>query len=162
MRIRFSFALVVTGSILSLWLSACSDDETGTTGGATSPAETTTETSPSPVPAVCSSVEELQTSAQGLTEVDLTEDGADALATGLEDVSNSLADVEQDAEETFSSDIAAVRSSIDDVEAVVQQLQSGASAQDVATEAASALSSLSGSVAGLVATSEEQGCDLSS
>ena len=24
MRIRFSFALVVTGSILSLWLSACS------------------------------------------------------------------------------------------------------------------------------------------
>ena len=162
MRIRFAFALVIIGSILSLGLSACSNDEPGTTTGATAPAESTTETSPSPVPALCSSVEELQTSAQGLTEADLTEDGADALATGLEDVKNALADVEQEAEETFSSDIAAVRSSIDDVEAVVQQVQGGASVQDVASEAASALSSLSGSVAGLVATSEDQGCNLSS
>ena len=162
MRTRFAFALVIIGSILSLGLSACSNDEPETTTGATAPAESTTETSPSPVPALCSSVEELQTSAQGLTEADLTEDGADALATGLEDVKNALVDVEQEAEETFSSDIAAVRSSIDDVEAVVQQVQGGASVQDVASEAASALSSLSGSVTGLVATSEDQGCNLSS
>lgn len=162
MRIRFAFALVIIGSILTLGLSACSNNEPGTTTGATAPAESTTETSPSPVPALCSSVEELQTSAQGLTGADLTEDGADALATGLEDVKNALADVEQEAEATFSSDIAAVRSSVDDVEAVVQQVQGGASVQDVASEAASALSSLSGSVAGLVATSEDQGCNLSS
>ena len=178
MRTRFAFALVIIGSILSLGLSACSNDEPETTTGATAPAESTTRAfisaasrhvresrdgeSPSPVPALCSSVEELQTSAQGLTEADLTEDGADALATGLEDVKNALVDVEQEAEETFSSDIAAVRSSIDDVEAVVQQVQGGASVQDVASEAASALSSLSGSVAGLVATSEDQGCNLSS
>ena len=162
MRTRFAFALVIIGSILSLGLSACSNNEPGTTTGATAPAESTTETSPSPVPALCSSVEELQPSAQGLTEADLTEDGADALATGLEDVKNALVDVEQEAEETFSSDIAAVRSSIDDVEAVVQQVQGGASVQDVASEAASALSSLSGSVTGLVATSEDQGCNLSS
>ena len=162
MRTRFAFALVIIGSILSLGLSACSNDEPETTTGATAPAESTAGTSPSPVPALCSSVEELQTSAQGLTEADLTEDGADALATGLEDVKNALVDVEQEAEETFSSDIAAVRSSIDEVEAVVQQVQGGASVQDVASEAASALSSLSGSVAGLVATSEDQGCNLSS
>ena len=162
MRTRFAFALVIIGSILSLGLSACSNDEPETTTGATAPAGSTAGTSSSPVPALCSSVEELQTSAQGLTEADLTEDGADALATGLEDVKNALADVEQEAEATFSSDIAAVRSSIDDVEAVVQQVQGGASVQDVASEAASALSSLSGSVAGLVATSEDQGCNLSS
>ena len=162
MRTRFAFALVIIGSILSLGLSACSNDEPETTTGATAPAGSTAGTSPSPVPALCSSVEELQTSAQGLTEADLTEDGADALATGLEDVKNALVDVEQEAEETFSSDIAAVRSSIDDVDAVVQQVQGGASVQDVASEAASALSSLSGSVAGLVATSEDQGCNLSS
>ena len=162
MRIRLPFALVVLGSLLLLGLSACSDDETASTEGTTPPEETTVETSPSPVPALCSSVEVLETSVQGLTEVNLEEDGADALTQGLEDVKSALADVEQEAEETFSSDIAAVQSSIDGVEAVVQQLQGGASAQDVASEAASALSSLSGSVAGLVATSEEQGCDLSS
>ena len=94
--------------------------------------------------------------------MDIEDDGADALTQSLEDVGSTLEDVQQEAEETFSSDIAAVQSSIDDLEAVVQQLQGGATAQDVATEAASALSSLSGSVAGLVATSEEQGCGLSS
>ncbi len=162
MRIRLPFALVVFGFLLMLGLSACSDDETPTTEGTTSPEEITTETSSSPVPALCSSVEVLQTSAQGLTDVNLEEDGAEALTQGLEDVKSALADVEREAEETFSSDIAAVQSSIDDVEAVVQQVQGGATAQDVASEAASALSSLSGSVGGLVATSEEQGCDLSS
>ena len=162
MRIRPPFALVVFGSMLMLGLSACSDDETPTTEGTTAPEEITTETSSSPVPEVCSSVEVLQTSAQGLTDVNLEEDGAEALTQGLEDVKSALADVEREAEETFSSDIAAVQSSIDDVEAVVQQVQGGATAQDVASQAASALSSLSGSVAGLVATSEEQGCDLSS
>ncbi len=75
---------------------------------------------------------------------------------------SALADVEQEAVAAFSSDIAAVQSSISDLEAVVQRVQGGASAQEVASEAASALSSLSGSISGLVATSEEQGCNLSS
>ncbi len=162
MRRRLPFALVVLGFLLSLGLSACSNDETPSTEGTTSPEETATETSTSPVPALCSSVEDLQTSVQGLTDVNLEEDGAEALTQGLEDVKSALADVELEAEETFSSDVAAVQSSIDDLEAVVQQVQGGASAQDVASEAASALTSLSGSVAGLVATSEEQGCGLSS
>ena len=145
-----------------LGLAACSDDEPASPEGTTTPEETMNEMSPSPVPALCSSVEDLETSVQDLTDVDIEDDGADALTQSLEDVGSTLEDVQQEAEETFSSDIAAVQSSIDDLEAVVQQLQGGATAQDVATEAASALSSLSGSVAGLVATSEEQGCGLSS
>ncbi len=162
MCIRFPIAQVVLGSLLLFVLSACSDDEPASPEGTTPPEETTVEASPSPVPALCSSVEDLETSVEELTEVDIEDDGADALTQSLEDVESALADVQQEAEETFSSDIAAIQSSIGDLEAVVQQLQGGASAQDVASEAASALSSLSGSVSGLVATSEDQGCNLSS
>ncbi len=79
MRIRFPFALVFFSSLLLLGLGACSDDEPSSTEVTTPPGETTTETSASPVPALCSSVEELETSVQGVTDVDLEEDGADAL-----------------------------------------------------------------------------------
>jgi len=109
---------------------------------------------------LCQSVDDLQSSLGGLTDVNVVNDGIDALTQPLDAVKSSLADIQQAGGETFSSDISAVQSSIGDLEDIIQQVQDGATVQEVAADTATALASLSSAVQGLVTTAQGQNCDV--
>jgi len=164
-----------------LWLSTCSSEEqtpestgattgatgatteaTGATTGATGAASTgaTGETlSESPM---CQSVAELQASLQGVTGVNLSEDGVDALSQHLDAVKSAVDDLKHSkGEDTVSPDIRAVETAIAEVEAVLQELHEGASVPDVGSDAATAVASLSSAIGASVANAQSQGCQLS-
>jgi hypothetical protein len=112
--------------------------------------------SPSPL---CQSIEDLQTDVQGLRDVDMSIDGMDeALATEADAVRTSFAEVQQEANDAFSTDISAVESALGGIDDIVQQLQSGTALTDVATQAGAAVTAVVTSIEALVQTAQDQGC----
>jgi outer membrane murein-binding lipoprotein Lpp len=108
--------------------------------------------------ALCQSIDDLRSDVQSLRDVNVVDDGIDALTTQIDAVKGSLSDVKQEAEDTFASDIDAVEASLTDIESVVQLVQGGTALADVATEATTALSSLVTSIESLVQTVDDQEC----
>lgn len=107
---------------------------------------------------LCQSIDDLESSIQGLGDVNVAEEGVDALTQQLDEVKNSFDRAKQELGEAFSADVSQVESAFDDVDGVVQQVQGGAAIQSVATQAAAALSALVTSIQGLVTTAQEQDC----
>lgn len=108
--------------------------------------------------ALCQSIDGLRSDLQSLRDVNVVDDGIDALTTQIDAVKASLADVKQEAGDTFSSDIGAVETAITDVEGIVQQVQGGTALTDVAPQAITAVSALVTAVEGLVQTAKDQEC----
>ncbi len=155
------------GLTLGLALSACSSsgESTGPTAstavtGSTASTAVTGSEAPTGA-ALCQSVDDLQSSLGALTDVNIVNDGVDALTQPLDAVKSSLADIQQAADATFSSDVSAVQASVSDLEDIIQQAQDGATVQGVASDTATALASLSSAIQGLVTTAQDQNCDVS-
>jgi prophage DNA circulation protein len=108
--------------------------------------------------AFCQSIDDLSSGVQSLRDVNVVDDCIDALTTQVDAVKGSLADVKQEADDTFSADIDAVEKSVTDIEGIVQEVQSGTALADAAAEATTAVSSLVTSIENLVQTAQEQDC----
>ena len=108
--------------------------------------------------ALCTSIDSLRSDLEGLKNVNVVDDGIDALTTQIDAVKASFADVKQEAGNAFSSDIDAVEAALGDVETVVQQVQGGSALTDVAPQAVAAVSALVTAVDSLIQTAQEQEC----
>ena len=102
-------------------------------------------------PAVCGSVNDLKTSVNNVTKIDVTSSGAlSDLKSGLSAVQSDLAQVKSDATSKFGSQINAVEQSYDALKTSVASVQSGATAATLA-EAGAALSTFGTDVKKLIA-----------
>ncbi len=111
---------------------------------------------------LCQSIDELQSRLQAVTQVNLVQDGVDALKQSVDAVTQQVDVVKQEASETFGSDITAIESAIGDLQAVVKQVEGGASVADVTSQAVAGLTALKTATQNLVETAKTQECDLSS
>ncbi|MFD7073460.1 hypothetical protein ACFV9G_04555 [Nocardioides sp. NPDC059952] len=106
-------------------------------------------------PAVCSSVDDLQTSVDEVRDIDVTSSGALAdLESGLEAIGADLSDVESDAKTEFSSQIDAVQASYDALAASLDAAKESASAATLSA-AATALSTFGSDVRTLITDVQE-------
>jgi len=88
---RLTIGAIATTLLLGAALVGCGDDE----------------------PAVCGSVDELQTSVDNVKDIDVSSSsGVSELESGLADVESNLADVKSEAEAEFSSQLDAVDSAL--------------------------------------------------
>jgi hypothetical protein len=108
--------------------------------------------------ALCQSIDQLETDVRALGEVNVVDDGIDALTTQVDAVSASFDAVKQEATETFSADIAAVETAAQGVGTIVEQVQGGTTLTDVLSQATTAISALVTSVEALIQTAREQEC----
>ena len=101
-------------------------------------------------PAVCSSVDDLQTSVDEVRDIDVSSSGAlGDLESGLEAVGSDLSDVKSDAKAEFSSQIDTVQASYDALAASIDAAKESASAATLGA-AATALSTFGSDVRTLV------------
>ena len=108
--------------------------------------------------ALCQSIGDLESNVQALRDVNVVDDGIDALTTQVDAVSTSFDEVKQEAGDTFSSDVDAVETAVSGVEGIIQQVQAGTSIADLLAPAQTAITTLVSSIESLVSTVQEQEC----
>jgi ABC-type glycerol-3-phosphate transport system substrate-binding protein len=129
---------------VGLFLAACSSDDENS-----APPDSDATEEPSATSAAggdpCADRDELRSSIDALTEVDVVAEGTNGLEPAIEAVTEDLAAVQESAGDDIQPEVDAVGSALDDVEAAV----SNGSAEDAAQIAAS-LSTLAGTASELL------------
>ena len=111
---------------------------------------------------LCEDLRSFQATLQATTTTAVTSQGADAVADQLQLARGTLETVKETAGETFEADLTAIESALADLAALVEEVQGGTPAAEVAPQIDEALAALRTAADGLVETAQSQDCDLRS
>jgi len=134
---RYVIAVVALGVLVA----ACGDDDDSTASE-----ETTTTTAP--VEDVCADRDGLQSSVDGLKDVDVAAEGTNGVKAAADDVATSLAALKASAGPELQADVTAVEDALDDLDSAAADIEADGAAPalsavaSVATSAATLLESL--------------------
>ena len=137
---------VVACLAVAVLVGACGDDDDDSSDAAT--------TTTTPGDAVCSDSEALQSSIAGLTSLDVSAEGTNALESALADVKDDLSELRSSVSEALQPQVQAVQDGVEDLETAVGDLGSGG-----ASDVRAAISTVSSAVATLVDSLDEGACD---
>ena len=131
-------ALVALGVLVA----ACGDDDDSTSS------EQTTTTTTAPVDDVCADRDALQSSVDGLKDVDVAAEGTNGVKAAADDVATSLAALKASAGPELQADVTAVEDALGDLDSAAADIEADGAAPalsavaSVATSAATLLESL--------------------
>lgn len=160
----------VTCLVLGVFMVSCGDDDSASTAAttpdtpfatagptstaATTPPDESSATGSSVAPSgVCADQEALRTSVDALTNLDVTEDGTNALTTAISDLKDDLAAVRSSANAELQPQVQAVQDAADELETAVANVDS-----DGAATAATAMADLVTSARTLLDSLEAGAC----
>lgn len=135
---------------------ACGDDDQG--GGGEESGATTTSTTSTSTSSVCPAASDLEAAVQQLGDVDVAEDGTDALRSATDDVGAALQDLGDAASSQFGDDLTAAQSTFDALREAVSSVDEAGSIQAAAQSVRQPLSDFTTATETLV-TNVSQGCD---
>ena len=118
-------AATVVTVVVGLGLASCSSGSDSETAAATSSG-----------PAVCASADDLRTSLSALQDVQVVEDGVDALAAAWTAVEEAWAQFADDARAEYGDQVDGVQAAADGVESALDSAQDNPSAATLGTAAA--------------------------
>jgi hypothetical protein len=113
-------------------------------------------------PDLCEDLRSFQATLQSVLSVNVASQGPDEIADQLDLARGTLQTVEETAGEVFDEDLAAVEASLTELDGLVEEVQGGAPASEVAPQVDDALAGLQTALDGLVDTAQAQDCDLRS
>jgi hypothetical protein len=113
-------------------------------------------------PDICEDLRSFQATLQSVLSVNVTSQGPDEVADQVELAKGTLQTVREDAAEVFADDLAAVESSLNEFESLIEDLQAGTPVSDLAVDIDETASGLRTALDGLVETARAQDCDLGS
>jgi hypothetical protein len=111
---------------------------------------------------LCEDLRAFQATLQATTTVPVTSPGADAVEEQLQFARGTLETVKETAGEAFEADLTAIESALVDLGGLVDQLQAGTPATELAPQIEDAVAALRSAIDGLVDTARSQDCDLRS
>lgn len=108
--------------------------------------------------ALCDNIDSLDASIQALKDVNVIQDGTDALKSSVEDLKDRLKAVADSATDVLRPDVDAIGSALDSIQASIQKVTDGAPIVDEAVNISTGLVELKQAGEGLVETARSQDC----
>lgn len=108
--------------------------------------------------ALCDNIDSLDASIQALKDVNVVQDGTDALKSSVEDLKDQLKAVADSATDVLRPDVDAIGSALDSIQASIQNVADGSPIVDEAVNISTGLVELKQAGEGLVETAKSQDC----